>query len=137
VYRARDSKLGRDVALKLLSPLFTADADRVARFDDRATFIARRVSWSFDGRFILAAVGRFRYRSAGRPDECRARVANRKRNCDYRDRQLNCYHRPTTIQRPPTGREAGQGLITPQATSALILGCCPSEYFDPEAGGTA
>ena len=67
VYRARDTKLGREVALKLLPPLFTADADRMARFKrearrqitdfgERATFIARRVSWSSDGRSILAAV---------------------------------------------------------------------------------
>src|ERR1700745_1997849 len=40
VYRARDSKLGRDVALKLLSPLFTADADRVARFEREARLLA-------------------------------------------------------------------------------------------------
>jgi hypothetical protein len=29
----------------------------VTDFKDRATFIARRVSWSADGRSILAAVG--------------------------------------------------------------------------------
>jgi eukaryotic-like serine/threonine-protein kinase len=40
VYRARDGKLGRDVALKLLSPLFTADADRVARFEREARLLA-------------------------------------------------------------------------------------------------
>ena len=32
VYRARDTKLGRDVALKLLPDLFANDADRLARF---------------------------------------------------------------------------------------------------------
>src|SRR5882762_4641581 len=40
VYRARDSKLGREVALKLLPPLFTADADRVARFKREAQLLA-------------------------------------------------------------------------------------------------
>jgi serine/threonine protein kinase len=40
VYRARDTKLGRDVALKLMSSLFTADADRVARFDREARLLA-------------------------------------------------------------------------------------------------
>ncbi len=40
VYRAHDTKLGRDVALKLLPPLFTADADRVARFEREARLLA-------------------------------------------------------------------------------------------------
>jgi len=33
VYRARDSRLGRDVALKILPAAFTSDADRVRRFE--------------------------------------------------------------------------------------------------------
>src|SRR5712664_1125373 len=40
VYRARDTKLGREVALKLLPPLFAADADRVARFEREARLLA-------------------------------------------------------------------------------------------------
>jgi Tol biopolymer transport system component len=40
VYRARDTKLRRDVALKLLPPVFTADADRVARFEREARLLA-------------------------------------------------------------------------------------------------
>ena len=40
VYRARDIKLGREVALKLLPPLFAADADRVARFEREARLLA-------------------------------------------------------------------------------------------------
>src|SRR5271169_4341777 len=40
VYRARDTKLGRDVALKFLPPLFTAHADRVPRFEREARLLA-------------------------------------------------------------------------------------------------
>src|SRR5437899_3405809 len=40
VYRARETRLGRDVALKLLPPLFTADADRAARFERDARLLA-------------------------------------------------------------------------------------------------
>ena len=40
VYRARDTKLGRDVALKILLPAFIADADRVARFEREARVLA-------------------------------------------------------------------------------------------------
>ena len=32
VYRARDSKLGRDIAIKTLPAEFTSDPDRLARF---------------------------------------------------------------------------------------------------------
>jgi serine/threonine-protein kinase len=40
VYRARDPKLGRDVALKILPELFTSDADRLARFRREAQVLA-------------------------------------------------------------------------------------------------
>ena len=36
VYRARDSRLGRDVAIKVLPAAFSADADRLHRFDQEA-----------------------------------------------------------------------------------------------------
>jgi eukaryotic-like serine/threonine-protein kinase len=40
VYRARDSKLGRDVALKILPDSFTSDPERVARFRREAQVLA-------------------------------------------------------------------------------------------------
>jgi serine/threonine protein kinase len=40
VYRARDTRLNRDVALKVLPPAFTADPDRVARFEREAQLLA-------------------------------------------------------------------------------------------------
>lgn len=36
VWRARDSKLGRDVAIKVLPAAFSADKDRLARFEQEA-----------------------------------------------------------------------------------------------------
>src|SRR5437867_11061533 len=40
VYRGRDSRLNRDVALKILLPNFAADADRMARFQREAQMLA-------------------------------------------------------------------------------------------------
>ena len=40
VYRARDTKLNRDVALKVLPELFASDADRLARFTREAQTLA-------------------------------------------------------------------------------------------------
>src|SRR5215218_10840421 len=36
VYRARDTRLGRDVAVKVLPQSFAADADRLRRFEQEA-----------------------------------------------------------------------------------------------------
>ena len=40
VYQARDTKLDRDVALKVLPEAFTSDPDRLARFEREAKVIA-------------------------------------------------------------------------------------------------
>ena len=40
VYRARDTRLNRDVAIKILPELFAVDADRVARFQREAQVLA-------------------------------------------------------------------------------------------------
>ena len=40
VYRARDARLGRDVAIKVLPAAFTADVSRVSRFEREARVLA-------------------------------------------------------------------------------------------------
>ena len=40
VYRARDKTLGRDVAIKILPPIFVVDPDRLLRFDREARVLA-------------------------------------------------------------------------------------------------
>ena len=40
VYRARDTKLDRDVAIKILPEAFAADAERLARFQREAKTLA-------------------------------------------------------------------------------------------------
>ena len=40
VYRARDTKLGRDVAIKVLPPSFTGDPERLKRFEREARMLA-------------------------------------------------------------------------------------------------
>ena len=71
VYRARDSRLGRDVALKILPAHFTADSERRARFAREARTLAtlnhphigailesdgaparEKTRWSEDGRLL-------------------------------------------------------------------------------------
>jgi eukaryotic-like serine/threonine-protein kinase len=40
VYRARDGRLGRDVAVKILPDAFAADPERLARFEREARVLA-------------------------------------------------------------------------------------------------
>ena len=51
VYRAHDTKLGRDVALKVLPEIFASDPDRLARFQREAQILASLV----DSRWSIVA----------------------------------------------------------------------------------
>ena len=62
VYRARDTRLGRDVALKVLLQAFAADAERMARFRREAQVLAcsiTRTSPRFTALKIPAACMRW------------------------------------------------------------------------------
>jgi hypothetical protein len=58
VYRARDTRLDRTVAIKILPPHFADDATRRQRFEREAKVISslnhRLAQWSADGRSALA-----------------------------------------------------------------------------------
>ena len=51
VYRARDPKLGRDVAIKILPTIFTTDPERLARFEREARVLAAAQSSRTLARF--------------------------------------------------------------------------------------
>ena len=71
VYRARDTRLKRDVALKILSASFASDPERLARFQREAEVLARVPVWRpiGQGAFVRWQFGiaRCRYTDGG-PD---------------------------------------------------------------------
>ena len=104
VYRARDAKLGRDVAIKILPRAFTSHPDRLARFEREARMLgalnhpnicaiygfeerpsaARAGGLRFlilelvDGETLAQMLAEVSHRSHG-PRDCRSREALRSR----------------------------------------------------------
>ena len=85
VYRARDTKLNRDVALKILPESFALDPDRLARFKREAQVlaslnhpnIAAIYGLEESARRAGARAGTGRGADARRPDRARADSARR------------------------------------------------------------
>src|ERR1051325_4711770 len=61
VYQARDTKLKRDVAVKILPDEFARDADRVSRFQREAEVLARLNHQSIAGIYDLQHSGKTQF----------------------------------------------------------------------------
>ena len=77
MYRAHDARLGRDVAIKILPAAFTADPERLARFEREARVLAALNHPHIAGD-LRHRRGRRRTRAragAGRRADARGRIA--------------------------------------------------------------
>ncbi|HEU4334992.1 MAG TPA: protein kinase, partial [Candidatus Eisenbacteria bacterium] len=61
VYRARDARLSRDVAIKALPPAFAQDPERLARFEREARLLASLSHPNIAGIFGLEEADGARY----------------------------------------------------------------------------
>ena len=59
VYRATDTRLGREVAIKVLPAAFTADAERLARFEREARVLASLAHPNVAAIFDVGHAGRW------------------------------------------------------------------------------
>ena len=73
VYRAKDPRLGRDVAIKVLPASFSSDADRLRRFEQEARAAGRPQPSQHHGRL--------RHRRARRRARTSSRSCSRARRC--------------------------------------------------------
>ena len=103
VYRARDTKLGRDVALKVLPPDVSADRDRLARFEREARTLA-----SLNHPHIGAIYG-FEDGVAGDGRAIRALVLELVEGETLAERIARAGARRNTLRRRPSDGEAQGG----------------------------
>ena len=73
VYRARDTRLDRTVAIKVLPPEFSADPDRVARFQREAKTIAALSHPHICTLHDIGSTSSPQAAKGGRPRLCRVR----------------------------------------------------------------
>ena len=81
VYRARDTKLGREVAIKVLPEVFAKDKDRLARFEREARLLAQLNHKT--GTTTISSPKQVAVRIFATHD-CRALRSSRRRRCPHR-----------------------------------------------------
>ena len=101
VYRARDTRLGRDVAIKVLPAGFGTDADRLQRFEQEARAAAALNHPNILAVYDIGAheVGAlYRLRTSRRGDA--ARAADRRRRCRSARRSTSAFRLRKRWRRP-------------------------------------
>ena len=130
VYRARDTRLGRDVAIKLLPPAFTSHPDRLARFEREArcwplSTIPHRRNLRDRRRAHEPAIGRALVLELVEGETLAERIACRRiqRRCRLETRSTSLARSPmrsmprtrkasfTAISSPPTSRSRREGVV--------------------------
>ena len=105
VYRARDTKLGRDVALKVIPDTFAPDPERLARFQREAEVLA-----TLNHPHIAAIDGHFERRrrvQATVADRGRAQLEGRTGEVTTRPRLGRCSRSSSGSIRAPDGDREG------------------------------
>jgi serine/threonine protein kinase len=108
VYRARDTKLGREVALKVLPEVFAHDAERMARFRREAQVLA-----SLNHPNIATIYG----------------LEESNGNCAL---VMELVEGPTLAERISPCGTVGAGLAPPRAPQGVPLQETPTASIDPD-----
>ena len=109
VYRARDPRLGRDVAIKVLPASFSADADRLRRFEQEAQGRRHPQPPEHHRRPRHRPARRRAVRRPGAPRRRDAPLASSPAASSRRARRSTTRSRSSTASRPRTRRASSTG----------------------------